>query len=900
MIFIVAFIYYSEYQGYKLVVVKEAQMGLKTQSDFISRELKKISMDLLFLSSNTLVSENDSYGFKRTESLIQFMQIKTQYDQLRFIDTNGMEQLRINQGNPPLVVPEDKLQSKITRDYVQDGMRLSKNEILISRLDLNQENGKIELPHKPTLRFIIPAFDTNGERKGLFVLNFLAAELLNDLQNVQSNHLIHIEDNSDTVSFLMANAAGNWIIAPKNGTNFGFMFQGTGNELAAFSKEAWEALQSDDLGVVSANNTELIFQNIYPIELIQMHPDAGLSQALAYKIKSSDVVWRTIIELPNATVHALTKTYFYKSLPYILLFWIILQMLSAFLLYIYRRNKEQHAELLLTASALENSADGVIVTDSEGTILRLNESYSRITGYDAAELIGKKTNTMSSGWTETEVYKNMWDSLATKGYWEGELKDRAKSGAVYVVWLRIVKVVEPQTQKINYVGITTDITEKKEFEERITDLAYRDSLTKLPNRHLFHDRLRKSMSKRRANGEKLAVMFIDLDNFKLVNDTAGHLVGDKFLIEIANRFREVLRDYDTLARVGGDEFIILLEKVDDYVISDVAFRLIESLSNPIAIAEHEFFTSASIGVSVYPHDGADDETLIKNADTAMYEAKNNGKNSYRFFKSSMNEEMIRRVLLETNLMKAVENEEFTLHYQPQICAIDNTLVGAEALLRWNNKNLGFVSPAEFIPIAESTRKIVPITEWILAQVCKDILLLESLYSRSFNIAINISSVHLKSEFFVENIDSIIKKYGVEPSQIELEITEGALVSDIEESTKKLNALKALGYKISIDDFGTGYSSLSYLKKFPFDKLKIDKSFIDSLPQDVQDVGIVRSIIGITHALDLKVIAEGAETQAHVDFLLKEGCSLIQGYYFSKPLPIEKYSEFIKNREPAAL
>jgi diguanylate cyclase (GGDEF)-like protein/PAS domain S-box-containing protein len=627
---------------------------------------------------------------------------------------------------------------------------------------------------------------------------------------------------------------------------------------------------------------------------IQVYSGSELSSALAYKIQSGDSVWRTMINLPKATIHDLTKNYFYKSLPYIVSFWMILQILSAVLIYIYQRNKEQHSELLLTASALENSADGVIVTDSEGVILRINESYSRISGYTATEIIGKKTNSMSAGWTEAEVYKNMWSSLITSGYWEGELKDRTKNGAMYVVWLRIIKVVNPDNNGTNYVGITTDITEKKEYEERITDLAYRDSLTKLPNRHLFRDRLRKAISQRRERDEKLAVMFIDLDNFKLVNDTAGHLVGDKFLIVIADRFREVLRDYDTLSRVGGDEFMILLERVDDYIISDVSCRLIESLSTLIAIGDFEFFTSASIGVSVYPADGTDEETLIKNADTAMYEAKHNGKNSYRFFTSSMNEEMSRRVLLETNLGRALENDEFTLHYQPQISTIDKTLVGAEALLRWNNKNLGFVSPVEFIPIAESTRKIVPITEWILTQVCKDIAVLEALYSQKFNMAVNISSIHLKTENFVESIDSIIKKSGVEPRQIDLEITEGALIGDVDESTKKLSALKALGYKISIDDFGTGYSSLSYLKNFPFDKLKIDKSFIDSLPEDIQDIGIVRSIIAISHALNLKVIAEGVETKAHVDFLKEEGCSFIQGYYFSKPLPLNEYIEFIKN------
>lgn len=888
------FIYYSEYQQYRIVLGKEAQMRLNAHSQQILKQLQTLSTDLLFLSNNPLFRDNNLYDPESIRSLIQFMQLQKHYDQIRFIDSKGMETLRINQGNPPFLQSREKLQSKRSRDYVQQGLLLKQNEILLSRLDLNQENGVVELPYKPTLRLLTPVFNRQGEREGLFVINFHAAELLSALQDVQSNHLVHVPDlEKENVTFLMANERGNWIIAPKGGSDFGFVFKPVGNELAAFSEAVWKTANEMESGSVSTDRSDIVFRNIYPIAAIQVDSGTKASQTLTYHIKHADVVWRMMIELPHSTVHALTQTYFLKSLPYIFSFWAVLQLLSILLIRFYRRNVQQKSELLLTASALENSADGVVVTDKEGLILRVNKSYSRISGYRAEELIGKKTNTMRSGWTEASVYQNMWESLDTQGYWEGELKDRRKNGALYVVWLRIVKIVDPDSVTLRYVGITTDITEKKEFEERITDLAYRDSLTKLPNRHLFHDRLRKAMGQRRETEEKLAVIFIDLDNFKFVNDTAGHLVGDKFLIEIANRFRDVLREHDTLARVGGDEFIVLLEKIHDLTISDVAGRLIESLSESIQIEGHEFFTSASIGISVYPTDGRDEETLIKHADTAMYEAKNSGKNGYRFFLSAMNDQLNRRVLIETNLAKALENNEFTLHYQPQIDAGERRIVGAEALLRWKNEKIGFISPAEFIPIAESTGKIIPITEWIVAQVCRDIHTLQGECPVTCTVAINISSIHLKAENFVEKIDSIVRDNAIHPSQIELEITEGALVGDVEESTKKLHALKRLGYKISIDDFGTGYSSLSYLKQFPFDKLKIDQSFIRSLPDDLQDIGIVRSIIAIAHALRLKVIAEGVESKPHLEFLLREGCALIQGYYFSKPLPIENYREFVR-------
>ncbi|MCW8895454.1 MAG: EAL domain-containing protein [Sulfurimonas sp.] len=890
---LVVFIYNGEYQQYRFLLIKEAKTSLKSQSTLVSKELARLSRDILFLSNNNLFRDNGRYSNTSIESLIQFIQIKKQYDQLRFIDMKGMERLRINQGSPPVLVPKDQLQSKLDRDYIRNGMKLQQNEILLSQLDLNKERGVVEVPHKPTLRLVTPIFNHDGEREGLFVINFLAIELIKSLKKLHSNHLVHISDFKNTqLSFFMSNSNGNWIIAPKYATDFGFVFKNVGNELSLSYPKVSEAANLQDSGIISTDSSDIIFQNIYPITEIQVPVEILSSKMLTFKIKHS-VVWRMIIEIPHATAHALTKNYFYKSLPYIFGFWAILQILSIILIRNYNRYKEQHTELLLTASALENSADGVIVTDVDGVILRVNASYCRISGYSSEELIGKNPSTMSSGWTQADIYEDMWRSLDKNEYWEGELKDRNKNGALYVAWLRIIKIVDASTQKVHYVGITTDITEKKEFEDKITDLAYRDALTKLPNRNLFYDRLRKAISERRGFDEKLAVMFIDLDNFKFVNDTAGHLVGDKFLINVAERFKDVLRSHDTLARVGGDEFIILLEKVDDNTIADIAYRLVESVSTPIKVDSYEFVTSASIGISVYPTDGTDEETLIKHADTAMYEAKNSGKNRYLFFLSSMNDEIKRRVLIETNLSKAIENNEFTIHYQPQINAVNSKIVGAEALLRWNNKNIGSISPAEFIPICESTAKIVPITEWIIAQVCRDVHAIEEAFSNEYRVAINISSTHLLVDDFVEKVDSVVKNNYVEASKIELEITEVALVKDIEESTNKLNALKELGYNISIDDFGTGYSSLSYLKNFPFDKLKIDQSFIGSIPNDTQNIGIIRSIIGITRALNLKVIAEGVETKEELDFLIKEGCPLMQGYYFSKPLPLNEYIEFVK-------
>jgi len=887
-----SFVYNEEYKKNRMALIEEADKSLEFQSDVLLKELDILSKDLLFLSNNIVVKykyDND----ESLKSLVNFMQLKFQYDQLRFINLDGMEILRINQGIPPVLVAKDKLQSKKDREYVKQGLKIEKNEILLSPLNLNQENGVVEIPHKPTLRLITPSFNKDGKKEGLFIINLNASTLLSYINKMQGSHLSHISKKDSQVNIMMSNAKGEWLLAPKDDVDFGFDMQNVGNELLKYNAKLWEAVNSSEIGTLATSKSDIVFKNIYPLNEIQIPLDKKSSEALVYSLKSNNLVWRLIIEIPSETVHSLTKNYFYKLFPYAIAFWLVLQILSIILIRNYYRNKEQYAELLLMATALENSEDGVIVTDTNGLIIRLNKSYCKISGYSEKELIGKNPRTIGAGWTEDSVYKNMWDSLDSIGYWEGELKDRNKNGQIYVIWLRIVKVIDDDSKKTYYVGILTNITEKKEHERKIVRLAYRDALTNLPNRSLFYDRLGKAITERRNSEEKLAVMFIDLDNFKFVNDSAGHIVGDKFLIEVSRRFKETLREYDTLARVGGDEFIILLEKVKSTTIVDVAYRLIESVSTSIKIDNHEFFTSASIGISVFPDDGLDQETLIKHADIAMYEAKNSGKNQYIFFLKAMNDEVSRRSSIESNLSKAIENNEFSIYYQPQINSISNTLIGAEALLRWNNKNLGSVSPAEFIPICEATSKIVSITEWIIAQVCRDIHKMKETYNDEFRVSINISSVHMLNDDFVEKIDNIVKSHSILPSQIELEITEGALIKNTDESTKKINTLKNLGYSISIDDFGTGYSSLSYLKNFPFDKLKIDQSFVRSLPNDTQDIGIVRSIIGIANALNLNVIAEGVETKENLDFLNYEGCSLIQGYYYSKPLPLDEYIRFIE-------
>ena len=460
---------------------------------------------------------------------------------------------------------------------------------------------------------------------------------------------------------------------------------------------------------------------------------------------------------------------------------------------------------------------------------------------------------------------------------------------IYYQWLRIIALKDNNDITTHYLGITRDITEHKKSQDRIQKLAFEDVLTGLPNRQLLLDRVEHAIAASKRHNHSLALIFIDLDDFKIINDSAGHMTGDKVLIAVSQRLQALLRETDTISRIGGDEFVILLEEVEQTLVSNTIERILETFAKSIKIGEEEYFVSASIGAALYPQDAQNTQELFRNADTAMYTAKNMGKNRYSFFVTQMNEAVTRQMLIIQQLQTAVKEGNFTLAYQPQISLLQNKVVGTEALIRWTDSKLGFVNPTEFIPIAESSGLIVPITLWILEQVCLDMKKIQN--QHKIKIAVNISSKHLKEKDFVQNVHNIISSFDVNPKQIELEITEGALLDNVDDTIKKLEELKSYGYNIAIDDFGTGYSSLSYLKKFGFEKLKIDQTFVRGLPANKEDTGITKSILGIGKALGMTIIAEGAETEENVTFLQEHECDMIQGYYFSKPLSLDDFITF---------
>ncbi|HEY0633807.1 MAG TPA: EAL domain-containing protein [Gammaproteobacteria bacterium] len=548
---------------------------------------------------------------------------------------------------------------------------------------------------------------------------------------------------------------------------------------------------------------------------------------------------------------------------------------------VQRRTAE---ELKLAGQVFDSSAEGIVITDSEQRILKVNRAFSEITGYSAEEILGQTPKLLSSGRHDHYFYRNMWHEVQKRGMWQGEIWNRRKSGEVYPEWLAISAVRDEAGNITHYVGLFIDISERKLAEDYILHLAQHDALTELPNRLLFIDRLRQSFVRARIEHAKVALLFMDIDRFKTINDSLGHHVGDQLLQEVARRLKRCVAGIDTIARLGGDEFVIVLEHMTS--IQDaghVASRIINEMQAPIVIGQHTLSITISIGIGIHPEDGDDVITMMKSAESAMYHAKEMGRNNYQFFTTEMNLRIEKQMRLETRLRHALDNGELSLHYQPQVDLASGRIKGVEALLRWTNPELGNVSPAQFIPIAEESGMIIAIGQWILRSTCEQLQRWESNGIRGVRVAVNLSALQFRQADFVESLETLITEQGISPAQLELEITESTLMESADNTIDNLNRLRKRGFKIAIDDFGTGYSSLSYLKRFPIDRLKIDQSFVRDVDTDPDDAAIVSAIIAMARNLNLDVIAEGVEKTSHLTFLKALNCNEGQGFLYSSPL-----------------
>jgi diguanylate cyclase (GGDEF)-like protein/PAS domain S-box-containing protein len=564
------------------------------------------------------------------------------------------------------------------------------------------------------------------------------------------------------------------------------------------------------------------------------------------------------------------------------------------------KRKQVEASQRMLSRAVEQSGSAVVITDRSGRIEYINPRFTQITGYPLNEVTGKTPALLRSSETSQSTYQDLWSTILAGDSWVGDMRNRRKNGDLYWSRLSIAPIIGDDGKISNFVASSEDISHLVKANEEMEQLAFFDTLTGLPNRRLFRDRLERAIMAFERTNSGIALMFLDLDQFKRINDTLGHDAGDRLLKRVSSRLQQVIRKNDTIARLGGDEFTILLEKIDGaQPATMVARKIIEAMQTPFTLEGREVSVTTSIGITLAPEDGRDAGVLMKNADLAMYQAKESGRNNFQFFSQCMNEEIAQRVLLERELIEAVDQGQFELFYQPLVQMKDRRVIGVEALLRWRHPTRGILPPAAFLSVAEESSIINAIGRWVLQRACRDIKRLDQAFDSNLSVSVNLSARQFNDPDLARQMEEALNRHGLEGERLHLEITESMLLGESLNPIDMLKRLKALGVSLSIDDFGTGYSSLSYLKHFPVDQLKVDRSFVKDIPWDTDDMEITAAIIVLAHKLNLKVVAEGVETEQQLLFLQQNQCDLLQGYLFSRPLPFDALKKKLQEMEKSA-
>lgn len=555
-----------------------------------------------------------------------------------------------------------------------------------------------------------------------------------------------------------------------------------------------------------------------------------------------------------------------------------------------------HAALLL---AFQHSGEAVFVTDSNNFILCVNPAFCRLTGYEPEEVVGLAPRLLSSGRFTEDEYAALWKSVRETGLWQGEVWDRRKDGTIFPKWLIISVVRDADGNIVNHIASYNEISDRQETADRLAHLAYHDPLTHLPNRLAYESQIDLALKSCERDGTQIAIMLIDLDRFKTVNDTLGHHIGDLLLKSVALRLRESVRASDIVARLGGDEFVVVLPDIESALTAaSVAGKVQRNLATSHQVGEHVLYATPSIGISIFPSDGRDADTLLRNADTAMYHAKSEGRNNYQFYAGRMNEAAVERLLMENDLRQAVTDisptqSQFSLHFQPQVHVESGRIIGMEVLARWQHPTLGSIPPTRFIPLAEETGLIQPLGDWVFWETCRHLRNMKAAGMKDVRVAVNISAQQLRNENLPLVVQGALACFDLKPEDLELEITESTAMQNPEITLSILNQLSGMGIVLAIDDFGTGYSSLAYLKHLPIQRLKLDRSFVKDIESDSNDAAICSATVALGHNLGLEMVAEGVETKEQRDFLAGLGCDVLQGFLYSKPLPLAETMDFLR-------
>ena len=562
------------------------------------------------------------------------------------------------------------------------------------------------------------------------------------------------------------------------------------------------------------------------------------------------------------------------------------------------RAREVKEQLKRSQAVFENTIEGIMITDLGLNIIAVNPAFTAITGYTEEEAVGATPRLLKSQYHAEDYYRELWASMKETGGWQGEIWNRRKNGEAYPEWLTISTVRDDDGNPVNYIGIFSDISQLKQSQTELDYMAHHDPLTELPNRLLFSARLKHSIDSAKRNNKIVAVLFLDLDRFKHINDSLGHTIGDQLLMAVAQRFNKQIREEDTVARLGGGEIVVLIEDLNE---SDKAAVLAEKISKsleaPFIIQDYELFVGVSIGISLYPQDGETVEELLRNADSAMYRAKDVGRNTCQFYTQEMTEHAFEHLLLGVQLRKAIEQDQLVLYYQPQIDLETGGIIGVEALVRWQHPEQGMISPAQFIPLAEETNLVIPLGEWVLHQACAQARTWLDMGIDFGHVSVNIAGPQILRSDLLEVVHKALDETGLPAKHLELEITETFIMAHKDrDAIDLLLAFRKLGISLAIDDFGIGYSSLSYLKQLPVNKLKLDRSFVKDLPDDENDAAITRAVIALGHSMLYTIVAEGVETEVQRDFLIKLGCEHAQGFLYSQAVSYDELTKILQSQE----
>ncbi|MDD2744072.1 MAG: EAL domain-containing protein [Rhodocyclaceae bacterium] len=558
--------------------------------------------------------------------------------------------------------------------------------------------------------------------------------------------------------------------------------------------------------------------------------------------------------------------------------------------------RQMESQMQLLGVAFQHSGEAILITDRENRIVTVNPAFTALTGYTQADALGRNPSFLSAGRNSPQEYAAMWQAIMEKGFWQGEIWDRRKDGGVYPKWMTVSLIRDDEGEIRYHIAHFTDISLERAAEEKLHHIAHHDSLTGLPNRLSLNGRIDQALSLARRDGGRVALLFIDLDRFKVVNDTLGHHVGDELLIEVARRLKEIVRDSDVVARLGGDEFVVVLTGIEhSTVVGMLAEKMVLTIGSPYIIEGHDLYTSPSIGIAIFPTDGDSSHVLMKNADAAMYHAKSAGRNNFQFFDAKMNQAAVERLKIEHGLRQALANDEFCLYFQPVIEARTGRVVEVEALVRWLHPQEGIVPPGRFIGVAEESGLIQPLGEWVFWAACRQLAEFNRLGIVDVKMGVNISAIQMRNGNLPILARGALEALGLNPADLVFEITESAAMQHPQETVAILDLLHDMGVLLAIDDFGTGYSSLSYLKMFPIDYLKLDRSFVEEIGQDDGGSVICDATIALTHNLGLKLVAEGVETEAQFTYLRERDCDLLQGFFFCRPVPADEVIEFIRLR-----